>query len=495
MKRKKHPTVGADAVPDVPVVFLDEPDFVVDAPGRRGRSRAFVVSAGLVAAVAAAVVLVAAIAPHTTTPTRTRGVAAALSATTESDSFDVRYTIAMTPGTPPPPTPPTPCNIAVVPEGRGVPALGMPMCAVPLPACDAMDCVHSDPPLTVAPGGTCVIGNGGTPATRILAAPCPTSCVCAVPAAHRGVAIACPIDRGPRPPAPATVEPDVVAQSCGGVADPGYGGVAIACPIDGGPRPAARATVEPDVVAQSCGGVAYPGYGEGPIVGPAIEGSGTIKLYPLSIDTVIARSGEQIVVHADDTSVSEGIAGSDPTRYSLSDFVRLAVQSLGVREGSVAMISLASPTGYLDLTEQQAAGATPVGTHTVDGVKVSLYEVTLAPDHMANPAGASPEELRTIQDALKRLAGEGYTGTTVRIGIGDDGLIHSVTSIANFKDGGKVTLTATFSNFGKAAPDSTTTTEPTSDTTTPTTSAVIIPLPAPLPTKTVTTGDGVTTTT
>ena len=106
------------------------------------------------------------------------------------------------------------------------------------------------------------------------------------------------------------------------------------------------------------------------------------------------------------------------------------------------------------------------------GVKVTLYEVTLTPDQMANPPGATAEELKTIAAAHSQLTAEGYTGTTMRIGIGDDGLIHEVTSITNFKDGGKVTLTATFSNFGKAAAESTTTTtQPTSDSTAPTTGA------------------------
>jgi hypothetical protein len=109
---------------------------------------------------------------------------------------------------------------------------------------------------------------------------------------------------------------------------------------------------------------------------------------------------------------------------------------------------LSSPTGYLTLSRDAAAGAQPVGSGTVDGVHVDYFEVVLSPEQMASVPGTSAEQAKTIANALHALAREGYTGTTSRIGIGDDGLIRSLRSTAHFRDGSTVTLASTFSQFG-----------------------------------------------
>jgi len=159
-------------------------------------------------------------------------------------------------------------------------------------------------------------------------------------------------------------------------------------------------------------------------------------------------------VHADDTNVTDtnGVApDTNTTTYKLTDFLSAANQTLGAREGSVSIMALASPTGYLTLTDDASRNAKPVGHSKVGGVNptaVALYESTLTPAEMADVPGTSKEESRAIHAALDALSPEGYTGTTMRIGVGFDGLVHSVTSTANFTDGGTVTLAATFSNFG-----------------------------------------------
>jgi hypothetical protein len=480
MKRKKSEEIEAAAVPDVPVVFLDdEPEFVVDAPAARGKSRAFVLSTGSVAAAAAAVVLVAAIAPHTSAPrtTKKNNVVAALGATTAAGSFDVSYKLEETPGSTPETTVPE-CWINV-PAQTGTTS-DSPPCPVPVPACNGGElCVHSDPPIP-AP---CIYNTGATPTTadihlvpacEILTPACSDSCP--VREVAPSEKIACPIAAGDAPVTTAltNLEPDVV-QGCGPIE------------IHPGPAPCYGCSPSPE---------------PSPYVGPSIGGTGTIQVDPLHMTTTTLLNGEEIVVSTDDTSVTEAIAGQPDTKYALSDFTKLVIDSLGVREGSVAMDSLSSPTGYLDLTEQEAAGSTAVGTDTVDGVKVSLYKVTLTPDQTANPPGASPEELKTIADAHKQLAAEGYTNTTMTIGIGDDGLIHEITSITNFEDGGKVTLTGKFSNFGNPVGPTTTTTQPTVGETDPSTGApettvpsTVIISPPPIPAPTTTTTDAVTTTT
>jgi hypothetical protein len=191
-------------------------------------------------------------------------------------------------------------------------------------------------------------------------------------------------------------------------------------------------------------------------LGPKLTGTSTVSVDPVSIlstshiDTI---SGD-ITVHADDTNVTDtnGVApDTNTTTYKLTDFLSAANQTLGAREGSVSIMALASPTGYLTLTDDAARNAKPVGHSTVGGVNptaVALYESTLTPAEMAEVPGTSKEESRAIHAALDALSPEGYTGTTMRIGVGFDGLVHSVTSTANFTDGGTVTLAATFSNFG-----------------------------------------------
>ncbi|HWF16234.1 MAG TPA: hypothetical protein VG244_08660 [Acidimicrobiales bacterium] len=135
---------------------------------------------------------------------------------------------------------------------------------------------------------------------------------------------------------------------------------------------------------------------------------------------------------------------------SLSSFAGLVESSLGSRNGAVAMMGMASPTGYLDLTLPSIDGAKEVGTSTANGVDLTEYEVNLDPAQLASSPGTSPEEATTIQDALGVLNQHGYTGTTVEVGVDASGFIRSATSTATFSDGGTSVLSATFSNFGCA---------------------------------------------
>jgi len=146
---------------------------------------------------------------------------------------------------------------------------------------------------------------------------------------------------------------------------------------------------------------------------------------------------------------------------------------------------MASPTGFLDLSQQSVTGAAQVGTGQVGGVPVTEYEVSIDLAQLAQGPGITSDEVSTIQSAVGVLDQAGYTGTVVKVAIDGAGFIREITPVASFSDGGKVTLDATFSNFGCAgtvlmpgqqgatsppagcvSPDSTTTTGPGATTTT-----------------------------
>ena len=155
------------------------------------------------------------------------------------------------------------------------------------------------------------------------------------------------------------------------------------------------------------------------------------------------------VGYADNGLTPAANDASDPGQ-TLSSFAGLVESTLGQRDGAVAMLGMASPTGYLDLTLPSISGATPDGTGTVDDVAVNNYDVTVDPSQLADSAGTTPEEATTIDNAVAVLDDQGYTGTTVVVGIDASGFIRQAVSTTRFADGGTSVLTATFSDFGCA---------------------------------------------
>ncbi len=73
-----------------------------------------------------------------------------------------------------------------------------------------------------------------------------------------------------------------------------------------------------------------------------------------------------------------GISETGPGA-SLSGFAGLVEGTLGARQGALAMGGLSSPTGYLDLDQSMITGADQTGTGTVDGVPVTIYEISIDP--------------------------------------------------------------------------------------------------------------------
>jgi hypothetical protein len=260
-----------------------------------------------------------------------------------------------------------------------------------------------------------------------------------------------------------------------------------------------------------------------------VQGSGTINTNPMAMAASAAISsngvsGLQVGVRVDPTTVWEvgytdnGLTPSsnDGSGQDLPGFAGLVEGTLGSREGAVAMMGMASPTGYLDLVEPAVSSATEVGTATVDGVAVTQYQLSIDPGSLATAPGTSSEEQSTISAAMQKLTSEGYQTMRDLVSIDASGFIRESASTVTFSDGGRVMLDAHFSNFGCAgtvlmpgqggvstAPSGCVSTDtgtaPTTTTTTTTaplqTSTTIAPAAPLLPTTTTTSTPGSTSST
>jgi hypothetical protein len=200
-----------------------------------------------------------------------------------------------------------------------------------------------------------------------------------------------------------------------------------------------------------------------------VSGTGTINTNPTgmaasaavgSTNPQVTGNGLDVGVRVDgtdywevgysDNGLTPAANDANANGSPLSSFAGLVESTLGQRDGAVAMLGMASPTGYLDLTLPSISGATPDGTGTVDGVAVTDYDVTLDPSQLATSPGTTPEEATTIDNAVAVLDQQGYTGTTVVVGIDASGFIREAVSTTRFADGGTSVLTATFADFGCA---------------------------------------------
>jgi len=194
-----------------------------------------------------------------------------------------------------------------------------------------------------------------------------------------------------------------------------------------------------------------------------VQGSGIINTNPMAMAASAAVStngvsGLQVGVRVDPTTVWEvgyadnGLtpASNDAGGNDLPGFAGLVEGTLGPREGAVAMMGMASPTGYLDLVEPAVTSATEVGTSTVDGVAVTQYQLTIDPGSLATAPGTSTEEQSTINAAIQTLTSQGYQTIRDLVSIDGSGFIRESASTVTFSDAGTATLDAHFSNFGCA---------------------------------------------
>jgi hypothetical protein len=221
-----------------------------------------------------------------------------------------------------------------------------------------------------------------------------------------------------------------------------------------------------------------------PPPGTTISSSGTMTLDPLALTSVTDVPGlGPIRTWVNSTTVWEQGGGNYglPAGGSLDGFADLVNSMLGSRQGSVAMMSLASPTGYLNVARDAITDASKLGTSTVDGERVTRYQVTVDAARLVDRPGMSTEQRNTSIRAFDQLKEQGYVDSTVQLAIDKRGLIRTSATVVRFRDGGSVTETASFSHFGCGEPivfpdqfdpamsscDAPTTTTSTTTTTTP----------------------------
>jgi hypothetical protein len=207
-------------------------------------------------------------------------------------------------------------------------------------------------------------------------------------------------------------------------------------------------------------GIGWCSYAGPQTAGLAISGQGTIDTSPFAMVASSDVPGIGPVTLRDDGTdvweigggnygLSPGATDTGPGS-SLSGFAGLVEGSLGPREGGLAMMGLSSPSGYLELDQNAITGASEVGTGVVDGVAVTIYQVSLDPAQQANVPGTTAQEAIAIGDALALLQKQGYSGTTVKVSIDDAGYIRQTVSVASFTDGASQTNETTLSDFGCA---------------------------------------------
>jgi hypothetical protein len=188
-----------------------------------------------------------------------------------------------------------------------------------------------------------------------------------------------------------------------------------------------------------------------------ISGDGVVHVEPTAMVTTaqVPNLGE-ITTRVDGTRVWEdGGANYGMTPSSdngpgspLSQFASLVSGTLGRREGAIAMNSLASPTGYLDIAKESITASSKLDDAVVNGVPVHVYEVTIDTMKALERPGLTSEEIKATTAALDTLRAEGYTTTTVRLSIDGLGFIRRAHTVVSFDDGGTVTGDTTFSDFG-----------------------------------------------
>ncbi len=245
------------------------------------------------------------------------------------------------------------------------------------------------------------------------------------------------------------------------------------------------------------GGSSYPAV--------TVTGQGTIDTDPFAMVATSDVTGLGMITLRDNgTDIWEfggGDYGLEPGSSetgpgsSLTGFAGSVEGTLGQRQGALAMGGLSSPTGYLDLDQSMITGADEIGTGTVDGTAVTIYQISITAAQEANVPDTTAQEAEAIAAANTILASQGYTGTTVQVSIDASGYIRQTRSVAHFTDGSTTASEATFSDFGCAgtvlmpgqsgatsppagcvSPDTgvaptTSTSTPTSTSTTPTTSS------------------------
>jgi len=196
--------------------------------------------------------------------------------------------------------------------------------------------------------------------------------------------------------------------------------------------------------------------------GTPTSGSGVFDTSPLAmlVDATVGNN-LTVTVRVDSTDIYEDLgplvtslapttSEANETGQAISGFASLTEGTLGTREGAVAMLGMANPMGYLDLYQTDITGADQMGTGTVQGVPVTIYDTSIDPSALVGAPGLSDEESNTISSAIAVLNNQGYTGTDVEVSVDASGFIREAKAVTHFSDGATVVLDTTLSNFGCA---------------------------------------------
>jgi hypothetical protein len=191
-----------------------------------------------------------------------------------------------------------------------------------------------------------------------------------------------------------------------------------------------------------------------------VTGQGTIDTDPFAMVATSDVTGlGMITIRDNGTDIWEfggGDYGLEPGSNesgpgsTLTGFAGSVEGTLGQRQGALAMGGLSSPTGYLDLDQSMITGADEIGTGTVDGTAVTIYQLSITAAQEANVPDTTAQEAEAIAAANAILASQGYTGTTVQVSIDASGYIRQTRSVAHFTDGSTSSSEAKFSDFGCA---------------------------------------------
>ncbi len=221
-------------------------------------------------------------------------------------------------------------------------------------------------------------------------------------------------------------------------------------------------TTDPPSTGSSCAVLVVPGSSAPNDENVTVTGTGVIDVNPKAMVTDADPSDfGPVTIRLDSTQLWElgsddggGLApgpsvGSTPGQ-AISGFAGLVESTLGAREGAVAMLGIASPTGYLVLDEQEITSVAPTGQDTIDGKPVTEYRVSADASQLENDPSATAEELTTIRAAIAKLQSQGLSGTGTDVAVDAQGFIVQSITTYQFSDGGSVTVKADFSNFGCA---------------------------------------------
>ena len=189
--------------------------------------------------------------------------------------------------------------------------------------------------------------------------------------------------------------------------------------------------------------------------GSGVTGSGTADLAPSIAMTLNDVEGATLWFGPDDAWESLGSV----TEFTLSGFSDYAENVVGQDAGALGTFGFCSPTGLLDLSQNEIGPTTEVGTATVDGVSTTEYSVTVNPISFLSAPGITSGELQAIKAAIGVIHGASITddiyidaaGNLVQTVSSADGATLTV-NLSNFGDAGTVTLPQSESSITSTVP-------------------------------------------